>query len=151
MGENTYKLYTYFNKYQFKETNEACIAVVHTGVYIFLFGGDMVKYHVGGKKWLKGDEKRGGNAYFFPPNWLNIHKIKFTKKSLKFFPCGAHHLIIIYFLWGKTMNQERSERNVTPDLYYKFYEESLISWMKSRMLVSGVHWSYSPLNNIIVF
>ena len=45
---------------------------------------------LGGKKWLKGDEKKGENSYFhpqlvksmliFPPNWLIIYKIK---KKLK--------------------------------------------------------------------
>ena len=35
---------------------------------------------------------------------------KFTKlqqKSLKIFACCTHHLIVIYILWGKNMNQER--------------------------------------------
>ena len=63
----------------------------------------------------QGDEKRGENAYFFPPigqkyahffpDWLKIYKI--TKKVWKFFPFGAHHLIVINFIWGKNMNEER--------------------------------------------
>ena len=63
---------------------------------------------------MKGDEKRGGNANFFPigekyayffPNSLKVYKIE--KQGWKFFACGAHPLIVIYFSWGKNINQER--------------------------------------------
>ena len=85
------------------------------GVYIFLFdpsppaapgGGEdknMPKYHVGGKKLLKGDEK----MHIFPPIckkyaiFSPIDFYKITKKILTNFACGAHHLIIINFLREK--------------------------------------------------
>ena len=74
----------------------------------------MAKYHVGGKKWLKGNEKRGENAYFSPkwkkytyffPNWLKIYKIAQKMPDI-FFACGAHPLIVSNFIWGKNINQQ---------------------------------------------
>ena len=51
---------------------------------------------MGKKKWLKGNEKKGENAYFFIllkknayyfPNWLKIYKI--AQKSLKTYQEGG--------------------------------------------------------------
>ena len=78
-------------------------------MYIFLFDPEnLANYHVGEKNDWKG-MKKGEKMHIFPPigkkyayffpNWHKIYKI--TKKRLKIFA------IVINFLWGKNMIQER--------------------------------------------
>ena len=59
--------------------------------------------------------KKGGKIHIFFPNrkkyayfppQLIENLQKGNKKGLKFSSCGAHHINIINFIWGKNPNQE---------------------------------------------
>ena len=87
----------------------------------------MTKKHVGGKKLLKGDEKRGDNAYCFPQLVRSMHMfspidLKFTKlqKKLNVF---LFLMLIKYFL----SFQNRRSKIVETSITLFFFSKNLIS------------------------
>ena len=88
-----------------------------------------------GKKMIEREWKKGGKCIYFPQLVKSMHifspiDLKFTKlqkKGLKIFACGAHPPIVINFLWGKNMIQERGEAKILiSNLIYTPENESLL-------------------------